>query len=136
MKHFPQLIEKGYIKVIQPPLYRIDVTYKNKRKKEDRNKTIYVLDEEEKESAMKKLKKQGVDLEKDISMLRFKGLGEMNPEQLYETSLCKDTRRIETLEVNDWDSTLKAMDNLMMKKKAEQRAELIMKYGDFEADFD
>ena len=91
---------------------------------------------EEKESAMKKLKKQGVDLEKDISMLRFKGLGEMNPEQLYETSLCKDTRRIETLEVNDWDSTLKAMDNLMMKKKAEQRAELIMKYGDFETDFD
>lgn len=135
MKHYPQLIEKGYIKVIQPPLYRLDVTFKNKRKKEDREQTIYVLDEEEKANQFEQLIKKGVDLEKDVKLMRFKGLGEMNPEQLFETSLSKDTRRIETLEIDDWDSTIRAIDELMMKKKTEAREELIMKFGDFEDDF-
>lgn len=135
MKHFPQLIERGHVKVIQPPLYRIDATFKNKRKKEDREQTIYVLDEQEKENAIKKLVKQGVDIEKDVKIMRFKGLGEMNAEQLWETSLCPDTRRIETLEVDDWDMTTKAMDSLMVSKKSDDRRELIMKYGDFENDY-
>ncbi len=136
MKHFPQLIERGYLKVIQPPLYRLDITFKNKRKKEDRNKTIYVLDEEEKTKAINQLLKQGVDMEKDVTLMRFKGLGEMNADQLYETSLCHDTRRIETLEVDDWDTTVRALDDLMMKSKPEARSNLIMKYGDFESEFE
>ncbi len=135
MKHFPQLIERGHIKIIQPPLYRIDAVFKNKRKKEERDKTYYVLDETEKEHLFKKLEKQGLDLEKDIQLMRFKGLGEMNPEQLYETSLCRDTRRIETLEVDDWETVTKTIDSLMMIKKVEDRRVMIMKYGDFDNDY-
>lgn len=134
-KHFPQLIERGHIKVIQPPLYRIDAVFKNKRKKEERDKTYYVLDEQEKEHLYRKLVKQGLDIEKDTKLTRFKGLGEMNPEQLFETSLCPDTRRIETLEIDDWDTVTKQIDSLMMTKKVEDRRELIMKYGDFNSDY-
>jgi topoisomerase-4 subunit B len=134
LKHFPQLIEKGYVKVIQPPLYRIDVSYKGKKKKEEKEKTFYVLDEEEKEKLYKQLKKEKVDLEKDTKIMRFKGLGEMDASQLKETSLDPNTRRIETLEVDDWDDAIRKIDALMAKKQVEARKELIIKYGDFESE--
>lgn len=134
MKHFPQLIEKGYIKVIQPPLYRIDVSYKRKKTKAEKEKTYYVLDEEERTALYKKLKKEKVDIEKDTKLMRFKGLGEMNAEQLKETSLDRNTRRIETLEIDDWDNAVKQVNHLMAKQEVEARRNLIIKYGDFEED--
>lgn len=134
MKHFPQLIEKGYVKVIQPPLYRIDVTYKRKKNKDEKEKTFYVLDEEERTALYKQLKKEKVDIDKDTKLMRFKGLGEMNAEQLKETSLEPNTRRIETLEVDDWDDAMRKLNYLMGKKEVDARKDLIIKYGDFESD--
>lgn len=134
MKHFPQLIEKKYLKVIQPPLYRIDVSYKRKKKKEEKEKTYYVLDEEEKTALYKQLEKEKVDIEKDTKIMRFKGLGEMDADQLKETSLDPNTRRIETLEIDDWDDANRKMNHLMAKKEVDERSSLIIKYGNFEED--
>ncbi|GBG14283.1 topoisomerase IV subunit B [Novimethylophilus kurashikiensis] len=87
LKHFPKLVENGNIYVAQPPLYRVDAETRGHTKK------VYCLDESEKEQAMKKLRDEGVS-DHRITVSRFKGLGEMNPEQLWETTLCPDTRRM------------------------------------------
>lgn len=134
LKHFPQLIERGHIKIVQPPLYRVDVKYKYKKDKSQKEKTFYVLDEDEKMALFKQLTKEKVDLDTDIKVMRFKGLGEMNSEQLAETSLNKDLRRIETLIVEDWDKAMEGLDVLMSKKKIEARKTWISEEGDFGID--
>lgn len=136
LKHFPQLIEKGYVKVVQPPLYRIDAKFKYKKKKDQKEKTFYVLDEEEKDSVFKQLLKDKVDLDNDIKVMRFKGLGEMNPEQLAETSLNPDFRRIETLIVEDWDAANEGIDVLMAKKRVKDRKKWVSEKGNFDRDVD
>jgi len=87
LKHFPALVERGHIHVAQPPLFRVDVEARGHTRK------IYCLDEAEKEQALIKLRDDGVP-ENRITVSRFKGLGEMNPDQLWETTLCPDTRRL------------------------------------------
>jgi len=134
LKHFPQLIEKGYLKVVQPPLYRIDAKFKYKKKKEDKEKTFYVLDEAEKDAVFKQLLKEKVDLDTDVKVMRFKGLGEMNPDQLSETSLNPDFRRIETLIVENWEKAIEGVDILMAKKRVEDRKIWISEKGNFDTD--
>ena len=87
LKHFPALIQRGHIHVAQPPLFRVDVEARGHTRK------IYCLDEAERQQTLTKLADEGVS-ENKITVSRFKGLGEMNPDQLWETTLCPDTRRL------------------------------------------
>ncbi len=130
-KHFPQLIEKQFIKIAQPPLYKINV--KTKKKGEENH---YVLDEEEKEAVFKKLRKTKINIENDVKVTRFKGLGEMNAEQLAETSLNPDFRRVETLIVDDWVESEAGLNMLLNKKEIQARKDWVYREADFSSDYD
>ncbi len=88
-RHFPKLIEAGHIYVARPPLFRVDVPARGKKPAAK----MYALDEGELNAILDKAAKEGVAREK-CQISRFKGLGEMNAEQLWETTLNPDTRRL------------------------------------------
>jgi topoisomerase-4 subunit B len=125
-KHFPKLIERGHIYVARPPLFRVDAPARGKKPAQK----IYALDSGELTAIEDKLKKDGL---KDGSwqISRFKGLGEMNPEQLWDTTLNPDTRRllpILTGEINLTD-TNKMMDMLMGKSESSARRNWLEEHG-------
>jgi topoisomerase-4 subunit B len=109
MKHFRPLIEHGYIYVALPPLYRVDIG----------KEVHYALDDDEKQgildSAASKTKQP------KIVVQRFKGLGEMNPIQLRDTTMSIDTRRLLQLTVEDNNKASKTMDMMLAKKRAADR---------------
>ena len=117
MKHFPVLVKRGHIFVAMPPLYRIDAG----------KEVFYALDEQEKQAILDRLA-----VEKKHSKLqvqRFKGLGEMNPAQLRETTMAVDTRRLVQLTVESGDDTLKIMNMLLAKKRANERKKWLESKG-------
>ena len=126
-RHFPQLIERGHVFIAKPPLYRIDAPARGKRPAAK----IYALDDGERDAALDKLRKEGA---KDGSWAigRFKGLGEMNAEQLWETTLNPETRRLLPVRwgVGGFDATTISFTKLMGKGEAAARRELMELRGD------
>jgi topoisomerase IV subunit B len=125
-KHFPGLIANGHIWIAQPPLYRIDAPAKRGSKTGPRK--FYVLDDVELDRTKKQLFKEGLG-ENQISVVRFKGLGEMNPDQLWETTLCPEDRRALKVTLPLREKSESDFDLLMSKKNAKQRRDWMEKEG-------
>ena len=119
-RHFPRLIEHGHVCVASPPLYRIDVPPSGKRPA----RKLYALDDAELEVIEDRLAKEGVRAG-SWSVGRFKGLGEMNPEQLWETTMNPETRRVVPVRVaaGSGDATMQVFSKLMGKTEAASRRE-------------
>ncbi|WP_126456132.1 DNA topoisomerase IV subunit B [Sulfuriflexus mobilis] len=118
LQHFRPLVEAGHIYVAMPPLYRIDVG----------KEVYYALDDDEKQGILDRIsaeKKRG-----KVNVQRFKGLGEMNPLQLRETSIAPDTRRLVRLTIAAKDNSSEIMDMLLSKKRAADRKAWLEQNGD------
>jgi len=126
-KHFPKLIEAGHVHIALPPLFRVDVPARGKKPAAK----VYALDEGELNAILDKAAKEGVAREK-CQISRFKGLGEMNAEQLWETTLNPDTRRLLPVQVSSLDAAASAhiFGQLMGKGEAAARRELMELHGD------
>ena len=109
VRHFRSLVVRGHVYVAMPPLFRIDVG----------KDVYYALDEAEKESIIERIKIAGKSSK--ISVQRFKGLGEMNPSQLRETTMNADTRRLVQLTLDSNENTNHLMDMLLSKKRSPDR---------------
>jgi topoisomerase-4 subunit B len=118
VRHFHALVEKGHVYLAMPPLYRIDVG----------KDVYYALDEEEKEGILDRIKAE--KQRGKINIQRFKGLGEMSPLQLRETTISPDTRRLVQLTITSGDSTNSMLDMLLAKKRASDRKAWLEKKGD------
>ncbi len=125
-KHFPKLIDRGHICVARPPLYRVDAPARGKKPAQK----IYALDDGELLAIEDKLRKDGVK-DKGWTISRFKGLGEMNAEQLWETTMNPDTRRLLPVSLGDFDlHTSEARFNMLMGKgEAAARRAWIEEHG-------
>jgi topoisomerase-4 subunit B len=126
-RHFPKLIERGHVYIARPPLYRVDAPARGKRPAAK----IYALDDGELEAALDKLRKEGAR-EGSWTISRFKGLGEMNAGQLWETTLNPDTRRLLPVAYGEtgFDRTVASLTRLMGKGEAAARRELMELHGD------
>ena len=126
-RHFPKLIERGHVFVARPPLFRVDAPARGKKPAAK----MYALDAGELTAILDKLRKDGVR-EGAWTISRFKGLGEMNAEQLWETTLNPDTRRLMpvTLGTLDFLQTEGLIAKLMGKGEAAARRELMELHGD------
>ena len=117
-KHFPKLVEAGNVYIAKPPLFRVDVPAAGKRPA----RKVYCLDDGELEVVLDKLRKEGAR-EGAWSISRFKGLGEMSPEQLWDTTMNPDTRRLLPVGYGELDAaeTTRMFDMLMGKGESAQR---------------
>jgi topoisomerase-4 subunit B len=118
LRHFPALVREGHVFVAMPPLFRVDVG----------KQMFYCLDEAERDALLERIERE--KMKGAISVTRFKGLGEMNPPQLRESTIHPDTRRLVQLTVDGDDSTAKLMDMLLSKKRASDRKEWLETKGD------
>lgn len=124
VKHFPALVDAGHVFVAMPPLFRVDVG----------KQVFYALDEEEKRILLEKIERERNDRKKgftgQVNTTRFKGLGEMNPSQLRESTIHPDTRRLVQLTVDDNIETHALMDMLLAKKRSGDRKTWLETKGD------
>ena len=118
VRHFSRLVKEGHVYVAMPPLYRIDVG----------KQVFYALDEAEKQGVLDRIAAEKI--RGKINVQRFKGLGEMNPLQLRETTIDPDTRRLVQLSVAAGDKTNQVLDMLLSKKRAPDRKAWLEKKGD------
>lgn len=118
VKHFRPLVANGHVYVAMPPLFRIDVG----------KEVYYALDNDEKQGILDRIEAEGK--RGKVSVTRFKGLGEMNPMQLRETTMARDTRRLVQLTVAQGDDTAKLMDMLLAKKRSADRKKWLEQNGD------
>lgn len=109
LKHFQNLVEAGHVYMAMPPLYRIDAG----------KEVFYVLDEKEKQGVLDRIKAEKKTGK--VTITRFKGLGEMNPMQLRESTMAIDTRRLVQLSLTDEKKTFQLIDMLLAKKRASDR---------------
>jgi topoisomerase-4 subunit B len=109
LRHFRELVLAGHVYVAMPPLYRVDVG----------KEVFYALDDSERKGILDRVEAE--KMRGKISVTRFKGLGEMNPSQLRDTTMNRDTRRLVQLTVNPSDKTDQVMDMLLAKKRAKDR---------------
>ncbi|HEX5421192.1 MAG TPA: toprim domain-containing protein, partial [Gammaproteobacteria bacterium] len=117
LKHFRPLVEAGHVFVAMPPLYRVDVG----------KDVYYALDDAERDLIIDRIeaeKKRG-----KVSVTRFKGLGEMDPVQLRETTMARDTRRLVQLTVDGNGAADQVLDMLLAKKRASDRREWLQQKG-------
>jgi len=121
VRHFPVLVAAGHVYMAMPPLYRIDIG----------KQVFYAQDDAEKQGILDRIEAE--KLKGKINVQRFKGLGEMNPMQLRETTMNPDTRRLVKLTVQKGDGTHKIMDMLLAKKRAADRKKWLQKKGDLAA---
>jgi len=126
-RHFPKLIERGHVYVAKPPLFRIDAPARGKKPAAK----IYALDDGELTATLDKLRKEGAR-ESSWTISRFKGLGEMSAEQLWDTTLNPDTRRLLPVAYGELDfgATTVSLTKLMGKGEAASRRELMELHGD------
>ncbi len=118
LMHFKPLARAGHVHVAMPPLYRIDVG----------KEVYYALDEAEKEGVLDRIAAEGKRAQPSVQ--RFKGLGEMNPLQLRETTMAPETRRLVQLAVDAEEESVRAMDMMLAKKRAADRREWLERKGD------
>ena len=118
LQHFPALVTAGNIFVAMPPLFRVDVG----------KQVFYALDEEEKRLLLERIERE--KMKGAVHVTRFKGLGEMNPQQLRESTIHPDTRRLVQLTVDDDGETRSLMDMLLAKKRAGDRKSWLEAKGD------
>lgn len=109
LRHFRPLVTAGHVYVAMPPLYRIDVG----------KQVYYALDDDEREGVLDRIRAE--KLRGKVTVTRFKGLGEMSPTQLRETTMAPDTRRLVQLTVSAKDKTEQLMDMLLAKKRSADR---------------
>jgi topoisomerase IV subunit B len=124
LRHFPALVAAGHVFVAMPPLFRVDVG----------KQVFYALDEEEKRLLLEKIEREKSASKKGsggaVHVTRFKGLGEMNPPQLRESTIHPDTRRLVQLTVDDPAQTASLMDMLLARKRAGDRKAWLETKGD------
>ncbi|MCB2262983.1 MAG: DNA topoisomerase IV subunit B [Candidatus Thiosymbion ectosymbiont of Robbea hypermnestra] len=121
LRHFPHLVQRGHIYVAMPPLYRIDVG----------KQIFYALDDGERQGVLDRIEAE--KLKGKVTVQRFKGLGEMNPMQLRETTIHPDTRRLVQLTVEAREESNLLMDMLLAKKRAADRRGWLQEKGDLAA---
>ncbi len=117
LRHFQPLVAAGHVHVAMPPLYRIDAG----------KEVFYALDEGEKQGVLDRIAAENI--KGKVNIQRFKGLGEMNPRQLRETTIAPDTRRLIQLTLDERDQAPKLLDMLLAKKRAADRREWLEQKG-------
>jgi topoisomerase-4 subunit B len=117
LRHFRELVMAGHVYIAMPPLYRVDVG----------KDVYYALDESERKGILDRIEAEKI--RGKVSVTRFKGLGEMNPAQLRETTMNRDTRRLVQLTVSGKDQADKVMDMMLSKKRAGDRREWLESKG-------